>query len=129
MCNRLRIFYHGVLGWSGAVDHLVSEQAVAELLQANEAVLLLFGGRQCGVCQAIKPQLEQLAAKEFPELAMGYIDCQDVAGTPLCAARGIFSLPVVQLWFQGQRFLEFARVFSIGDIREALARPYAALKS
>lgn len=85
--------------------------------------MLLYGGANCGVCQAVKPQLEQLSREEFPKLVCAYIDCQASAG-PLCAAQGIFSLPVVQLWFGGQRFAEFARVFSIGDVRAALKRPY-----
>ncbi|PPI80443.1 thioredoxin [Marinobacter flavimaris] len=103
-----------------------SEEALSALLQSSPAVLLLYGGANCGVCQAIKPRLETLASEEFPKLVTAYIDCQEAAG-PLCAARGIFSLPVVQLWFDGQRFAEFARVFSIGDVRAALERPYGLM--
>jgi len=103
-----------------------SEEALSELLQSSPAVLLLYGGASCGVCQAIRPRLEKLASEEFPKLITAYIDCQGAAG-PLCAARGIFSLPVVQLWFDGQRFAEFARVFSIGDVHSALERPYGLL--
>ncbi|WP_372988107.1 thioredoxin family protein [Marinobacter sp.] len=99
---------------------------MSELLQSNPAVLVLFGGPHCGVCQAIKPQLEKLANDEFPKLVTAYIDCQETAA-PVCAARGIFSLPVVQLWFRGQRFTEFARVFSIGEVRSALERPYGLM--
>ncbi|RBP30619.1 thioredoxin [Marinobacter pelagius] len=106
--------------------NVCSGEALSELLQSNPAVLVLFGGPHCGVCQAIKPQLEKLANDEFPKLVTAYIDCQEAA-TPVCAARGIFSLPVVQLWFGGQRFAEFARVFSIGEVRSALERPYGLL--
>lgn len=105
------------------MKNVCSEEALSELLHSSPAVLLLFGGAHCGVCQAIKPQLEKLASEEYPKLVTAYIDCQGAAG-PLCAARGIFSLPVVQLWFGGQRFTEFVRVFSIGDVRAALGRPY-----
>ncbi|MFN2361957.1 MAG: thioredoxin family protein [Marinobacter sp.] len=108
------------------VQKICSEEALSELLQSSPAVLLLYGGASCGVCQAIRPRLEKLASEEFPKLITAYIDCQEAAG-PLCAARGIFSLPVVQLWFDGQRFAEFARVFSIGDVRSALERPYGLL--
>ena len=108
------------------MQNVCSEEALSELLEANPAVLLLFGGASCGVCQAIKPQLEKLASEEFPRLVTAYIDCQATAGS-LCAAREIFTLPVVQLWFEGQRFAEFARVFSIGDVRAALERPYGLL--
>ncbi|PXX89524.1 thioredoxin [Marinobacter vulgaris] len=83
-------------------------------------------GASCGVCQAIKTRLETLANEEFPKLMTAYIDCQEAAGS-LCAAQGIFSLPVVQLWYEGQRFAEFARVFSIGDARSALVRPYGLM--
>jgi len=105
------------------MQKVCSEEALADLLKSSPAVLLLYGGATCGVCQAIKPRLEALANEEFPKLATAYIDCQEAAG-PLCAAQGIFSLPVVQLWFDEQRFAEFARVFSIGDVRSALERPY-----
>ncbi|WP_404364510.1 thioredoxin family protein [Marinobacter sp.] len=109
------------------MKNVCSEEALSELLESSPAVLLLFGGSHCGVCQAIKPQLEKLGSEEFPKLMTAYIDCQGAAG-PLCAARGIFSLPVVQLWLEGQRFSEFARVFSIGDVRAALVRPYGLLE-
>ncbi|MBL1270877.1 MAG: thioredoxin family protein [Oceanospirillales bacterium] len=98
------------------------EEALAELVGTSSAVLVLYGGETCGVCQAVKPQLERLARDEFPELVLAYVDCQ--ASASVCAARSIFSLPVIHLWFQGQRFAEFARVFSIGDVRTALERPY-----
>lgn len=106
---------------------ICTEEALAELLSSNAAVLVLFGGAHCGVCQAIKPQLEALAEREFPKLVTAYIDCQGSAGS-VCAARAIFSLPVVQLWFEGQRFTEFVRAFSIGEIRTALERPYQLLR-
>lgn len=99
-----------------------SEDALSELVSASTAALILYGAQSCGVCQAVKPQLEKLARDEFPELVVAYVDC--AASAPLCAARSIFSLPVIHLWFEGQRFAEFARVFSIGDIRAALERPY-----
>ncbi|SFR54616.1 Thioredoxin [Marinobacter daqiaonensis] len=108
------------------MKNITSEESLTELLQTEAAVLLFFGGRHCGVCQAVKPQLETLATGEFPGLVTAYIDCQETAGV-LCACRGIFSLPVVQLWFEGQRFAEFVRVFSLGEIRGAVERPYRAL--
>ncbi len=105
----------------------VADQAAFEAaLAAHPAVLVLYGGPACGVCQAIKPRLEALLAADFPRLAACYVDCQGEAAG-LCAQRRVFSLPVVELWFQGQRFATFARVFSLGEVRRALERPYAAL--
>jgi thioredoxin-like negative regulator of GroEL len=108
------------------MQSLCSKEELSKLLQSNAAVLQLYGGASCGVCQAIKPQLERLSSEEFPKLVTAYVDCQASAG-PLCATQGIFSLPVVQLWFEGQRFAEFVRVFSIGEVRAALERPYGLM--
>jgi len=96
----------------------------AELDRLKEgAVLLLFGGASCGVCGALKPKLEALLADEFPSLRACYLDCQDGASA-LCAQQGIFALPFVQVWFDGRKFAEFGRVFSMNQLREAIARPY-----
>ena len=108
------------------MQNVCSDDELSTLLQSNPVVLLLYGGASCGVCQAIKPQLERLSSEKFPKLVTAYIDCQATAGA-LCAAQGIFSLPVVQLWFEGRRFAEFARVISIGEVRAALERPYGLL--
>lgn len=96
----------------------------AELEKRKQgAVLLMFGGESCGVCRALKPKLEAMLADEFPALESCYLDCQGAASA-LCAQEGVFSLPVVQVWFDGRKFAEFGRVFSLGQLREAIERPY-----
>ncbi|OYD26046.1 thioredoxin family protein [Oceanimonas baumannii] len=96
------------------------------LLAGHPAVLVLYGGRHCGVCQAFKPRLQQLLAGQFPQVLACYADCQADSAS-LCAQQGVMALPVVQLWFEGKRFAEFFRVFSLSDIQQALERPYAFL--
>lgn len=94
-----------------------------QFLAQHLGVLLLYGGQHCGVCQTLKPRLMELVTKQFPLLQTAYIDCQG-NGETLCAQQRIMTLPVVQIWFDGQRFSEFYKVFSIADIQEALSRPY-----
>lgn len=90
---------------------------------AQDGVLVLFGGAHCNVCHAIKPKLEEMVTQQFPKMGFAYIDCE--AHTDLCAQRGVFSLPVVQAYFMGQKSGEWVRAFSLGEIAEALQRPYA----
>ena len=87
------------------------------------ALLLLIGGRDCGVCQAIKPKIAQLLETEFPAMQLAYVDCQGGAAA-LCAQLGVFSLPVVQVYFEGKPFGELSRAFSLNDIRRLVGRPY-----
>lgn len=96
----------------------------AELDQARQAgALVMFGGATCSVCAALKPKLEALLAEEFPLLEAVYLDCQGEAET-VCAQERIFSLPVVQVWFEGKKFAEMGRSFSLSQLRSEIARPY-----
>ncbi len=100
---------------------LVSSDQI-EHLKATQAVLLLFGSPQCGVCQAIKPKLEGLMAQQYPKIALIYIDC--VQSPDICAQHGVFSLPVVHLYIEGQLFLERGRSFSLLELGDQIERIY-----
>jgi len=91
-------------------------------IHESEAVLVLFGGSHCNVCQVIKPKIAALLQQEFPRVEMVYVDCE--AERDLCAQEGVFSLPVVRIYFGGQRVGEWVRTFSLGQLREAMVRPY-----
>ncbi len=92
-------------------------------LSSHPALLVLWGGAHCGVCQAIRPRLEALMAEHFAAAALAYVDCADAPA--LCAQEGVFSLPVLSLYVQAQLALEYARSFSLqqvlGDIERVLA--------
>ncbi|HLS05670.1 MAG TPA: thioredoxin family protein [Wenzhouxiangella sp.] len=102
-------------------------ESLAELenLQQQPA-LVMFGGKQCAVCASLKPGIGLMLAADFPRMKFGWVDCQGAAG-PVCAQIGIFSLPVVQLWFGGKMHAEFAGVFSLKRLRHAIERPYRML--
>ncbi|WP_028672506.1 thioredoxin family protein [Saccharospirillum impatiens] len=102
---------------------VTSQGQFDKALIEHPALLVLFGGERCGVCQVVKPQLERAIADRFPEVALLYLDCQNEAES-ICAQQRIFSLPVVQLWFNGQKFDEWVRTFSIGQVLTAIERPY-----
>ncbi|NDP38926.1 MAG: thioredoxin family protein [Rhodoferax sp.] len=91
-------------------------------MKATKPVLLLFGGSKCGVCQAIKPKLERLMAQQHPEIALVYIDC--VESPDICAQHGVFSLPVVHLYIEGQLCLERGRSFSLVELGVVIERIY-----
>jgi thioredoxin 1 len=98
--------------------HLTAAQL--DGLKARQAVLLLFGAPHCGVCQAIKPKLEQLMTNNYPEMALVYVDC---AHSPdIAAQHGVFSLPVVQLYIEGRLSLERGRSFSLLELDTQMER-------
>ena len=94
-----------------------------QLLSSHPALLVLWGGAHCGVCQAIRPRLEALMAEHFVAAALASVDCADAPA--LCAQQGVFSLPVLRFYVHGQLALEYARSFSLqqvlGDVQRVLA--------
>lgn len=95
--------------------------SLTEFIQQHEAVLVLFGAPTCRVCGDIKPHLFEAVKTAYPMMETIYVNCNDEVET--CAQRGVFSLPVVQVYLQGQKFVEKVRVFSIGALIDELARP------
>jgi thioredoxin-like negative regulator of GroEL len=100
---------------------------LAEIIQQEDAVLVLFGAPTCHVCGDIKPHLFEAIQKAYPSMKTVYVNCNDEVET--CAQRGIFSLPVVHVYLQGQKFVEKIRVFSIAALIDELARPMMLMQS
>lgn len=101
---------------------VLSDSTELEQLRQG-ATLVMFGGADCSVCSAVKPKIEAMLLEEFPKLTGVYVDCQDDSHA-LCEQEGIFSIPVVQVWFEGRKYAEFVRVFAMGAVRDAIAKPY-----
>jgi thioredoxin-like negative regulator of GroEL len=98
-----------------------------EHLKSTQAVLLLFGGAHCGVCQAIKPKLELLMKQKHPNIVLVYVDCEN--SPAVCAQHGVFSLPVVQFYIEGRLYLERGRSFSLVELSDQMERIVLLWKS
>ena len=97
--------------------------ALDNLKQSEEALLILFGGKNCNVCHAIKPQIIELVEANYPKIKMVYVDCHET--TDVCSQNGVLSLPTLQVFFTGQRFIEEVRTFSLQKVMQDIARPYS----
>ena len=103
------------------MQQITDLEALMEIKAAG-AVFILFGSRQCTVCHALRPRLETMLASHYPDITAVYVDCE--ASPEICAQHRIFSLPVVQFYLEGAVVSEFARAFSIEQLRQSMQRPY-----
>ena len=94
-----------------------------ELKQAEDALLILFGGKNCSVCHVIKPQIVALVKAQYPKMKTVYVDCHIT--TDVCSQNGVLSLPTLQVFFTGQRFIEVVRTFSLQKLMQDIERPYS----
>lgn len=101
----------------------IASEAQLHARKTGSALLLLFGGAHCGVCQAIRPRLEALMTERFADVALAYVDCE--CAPQVCAQHGVFSLPVLHLYLDGKLVLERARSFSLLEVETDIARLYA----
>ena len=107
------------------MNQLKNQEQLDGLKREKDAVLILFGGAHCGVCQTIKPQIFDNFSLKFPDLEMVYIDCEKMQ--EVCAQHGVFSLPVVQVFFMGQKFIEEVRGFSLLALEQEIEKTYAKM--
>ncbi|WXU00045.1 MAG: hypothetical protein Ctma_0753 [Catillopecten margaritatus gill symbiont] len=109
------------------MNQLESQAQLDNLKREKEAILILFGGENCGVCQTIKPQIDAKFTSKFPNLEMIYIDCEQLQ--EVCTQHGVFSLPVVQVFFMGQKFIEEVRGFSLLDLEQKIEQVFAKMNA
>jgi thioredoxin-like negative regulator of GroEL len=109
------------------MKQLKNQAQLDELKHKKDVVLVLFGGEHCGVCQTIKPQIFANFSVKFPDLAMVYIDCEQMQ--EICAQHGVFSLPVVQVFFMGQKFIEEIRGFSLLALEQEIEKTYTKMNN
>lgn len=98
---------------------------LAALVAGQEAVLIYFSGPGCGVCAALEPKVAELLRQAFPRIEAVAVDC---AAAPAAASRfQVFSVPTILAFFGGREWVRKGRAVGLGELGDALARPYGLL--
>ena len=92
---------------------LEREEQLQEALAEFPVVIVHFGAESCGPCHAIR---EKILAwrREHPNVGYVYVDAG--AFPALCAQRGVFTVPVVEIWAEGRRFQRQSGCFSLEEL-------------
>lgn len=87
--------------------------------------MLYFSAPTCNVCHALKPKLVEAISAEFPIFV---IESIDISETPEIASHfSVFTIPTVLIFFQGREFLRKSRHMSVGEVVDAIKRPYTLM--
>ncbi len=93
--------------------------AARSALAENPVTLLYFSGNDCGVCDAIRPKIEELLAAR-PRIASFEIN---IEASPEAAAQfDIFTIPGILLFVHGKETIREARYLSLDALRERIDR-------
>lgn len=110
-----------------SVEQVKSVDQLEQLKETEEGLLVLFGGANCNVCHSIKPKLMALMDAHYPNIKMVYVDCH--VDRDICSQNSVFTLPTLQVFFTGQKFIEEVRSFSLQKVMQDLERPYSMVFS
>jgi hypothetical protein len=104
---------------------VTAPEELEHAISALPGVLVYFTGRDCSVCEVLRPRVAGLVARRFPELQTRLVDC---ATLPAVAAHHrVLTVPTVLAFFEGREWVRKSRSFSLGELEAALDRPYALL--
>ena len=96
---------------------------IREWINDSQLTMLVFTTPDCGVCNALKPKVLQLAERH-ELLQVRYVDLE---ATPDIAGQyGVFAVPVYILSVQGREAIRFARYFGMDEMEGAVER-YSSL--
>ncbi|HOI48012.1 MAG TPA: thioredoxin family protein [Prolixibacteraceae bacterium] len=96
-------------------------------VEEHPAVLAYFSTVECGVCKVLKPKVEEMIFREFPEIKLVYVEINQ--SPEIAAQNRIFTVPVVLVYFEGREFFRKSRNFGVDELRNELIRPYSLLFS
>ena len=99
--------------------------ALQQLIASKAAVAVYFAAPNCGVCEALRPKIEQLLATQFP--AITFVPIQIEKSPGISGAFGVFSAPTLLIFFEGNEFLRKVRLMSIPELAQIIERPYKML--
>lgn len=102
-------------------------ESIEQTIHNNMAVMLYFSAPTCNVCKALKPKLLDALDKNFDTFEIVSID---VSETPdISSHYSVFAIPTVLIFLDGREFLRKSRHMSIGEVIDAIKRPYEIMTS
>ncbi len=104
----------------------MSPEDIEVLVHNNTAVALYFSGEDCGVCNALKPKIEELFEQKFPFIRRVFLDTKE--HLEVAAWLSVFSVPTLIIFIEGKEYIREGRAMSIHLLDEKLTRIYEILE-
>lgn len=103
------------------IDLIELKKVIAD----EKVVLAYFSHDACGVCQILKPKISQAVKVKYPNIRQIYVNIEHA---PKAAGQfSIFTAPVVLVFFGGEEHIRMARSFGVGELLNAIERPYGMM--
>ena len=105
------------------VTELKSSEEFIRLLENERALLVYFSNDTCNVCKSVKPKVEQMVSREFPQMKMVSVKSDVLPETT--GQYRIFAIPAILIFFEGRETIRKIRNFSMDELFHEIKRPYS----
>ncbi len=100
-----------------------SIEMMQQVIANEDASLFYISTNECGVCEILKPKIEEFFSGKFPKISLNYVNSST---TPEIAAQmSIFTVPTMLIYFGAQEFLRESRSISLDQLTEKVSRTYS----
>lgn len=102
-------------------------ESIQSVIASELAVMLYFSAPTCNVCHALKPKLVEAVEHSFDRFNIISVD---ISETPEISSHfGVFTIPTLLVFLDGKEFLRKSRHMSVGEVIDAIRRPYTIMTS
>ncbi|HKW30016.1 MAG TPA: thioredoxin family protein [Verrucomicrobiae bacterium] len=112
----------------GAVPFITAEDFQQRVLDSTRPVIVDFTSAMCPPCQMLKPQYNQIAAKDSELADFFFLDHDSPANYSVVHQYSVSATPTVILFYNGKPQGQFSGAFSSSDFNEgrilSLLQPY-----
>lgn len=95
------------------------------LLKDEKAVALYFSSARCGVCEALKPKIQDLIVAEFSHII--FLEIRSDISPEIRGHFGVFTAPTLLVFFEGKEYLRKVRNMGMVELYDGLVRNYNML--
>ena len=100
------------------MDIIINNDQFDQLLGNNPLVLAYFSGPNCGVCDSLKPKVEQMVQQQFQQVR--FVEIPTEQAPELSARFRVFTVPVVMFFVEGREYIREARSISVYDLEQKM---------
>ncbi|MGB3750008.1 MAG: thioredoxin family protein [Arcobacteraceae bacterium] len=91
-------------------------------IRDNDAVMLYFSGKNCGVCTALKPKIQSAFQENFPKIKQIFISADEYP--EIAAHFSIFTIPSILVFFDAKETRRESRHISVDQLVQVNKRHY-----
>ena len=96
--------------------------SIQDFIKDKMALIIYFYNDDCPPCLSLRPKVEALVEKDYPEMELVFVNSKQHPEIP--ASFGVYSNPTLLIFFDGKESKRFSKYISTPELSQAIDRYY-----